>query len=70
MKSVKLYILCLEKKRLVKKYIRILKTSILIQYKMDTIFMTLKKNFFYPHGLILNLSDKINLTSSDKYVGF
>ena len=37
---------------------------------MDTIFMNSGNNkTFYLHGVLLNLSDKINLKRSDKYVG-
>ena len=36
---------------------------------MDTIFMNTKySKTSYSHRLILNLSDKINLKTSDKYV--
>ena len=36
---------------------------------MDTIFMNSEKSkISYPHRLLLNLSDKINLKRSDKYV--
>ena len=36
---------------------------------MDTIFMNSENNkTFDPHRLLLNLTDKINLKRSDKYV--
>ena len=36
---------------------------------MDTIFLISgKSKIFDPHRLLLNLSDKINLKRSDKYV--
>ena len=36
---------------------------------MDTIFMNSENSkSFYPHRLLLNLSEKINLRRSDKYV--
>ena len=36
---------------------------------MDIIFMNFgNSNTSNPHGLLLNLSDKINLKGSDKYV--
>ena len=36
---------------------------------MDTIFMNSKNSrTSYPHRLLLNLTDKINLNRSDKYV--
>ena len=36
---------------------------------MDTIFMNSKNSgTFDPHRLLLNLTDKINLKRSDKYV--
>ena len=37
---------------------------------MDTIFMNSENNkTSEPHGLLLNIADKINLKRSDKYVG-
>ena len=43
--------------------------SIKLQNRMDTIFMN-SENYKTsdPHILLLNLSDKINLKRSDKYV--
>ena len=36
---------------------------------MDTVFMSSKNSgTYYPHRLLLNLTDKINLNRSDKYV--
>ena len=36
---------------------------------MDTIFMNPENSkTFEPHRLLLNLSDRINLTKSDKYI--
>ena len=36
---------------------------------MDTIFMNSKSSrTFDPHKILLNLTDKINLNRSDKYV--
>ena len=44
-------------------------SSIYLQDKMDTIFMNCKKSKTSDsHRLLLNLSDKINLMRSDKYV--
>ena len=43
--------------------------SIKLQNRMDTIFMNCKNSKTSdPHRLLLNLTDKINLNSSDKYV--
>ena len=43
--------------------------SIKLKNRMDTIFMNSKNSGkSYPHRLLFNLSDKINLKRSDKYV--
>ena len=43
--------------------------SIKFYNRMDTIFMNCKKRKTSdPHRLLLNLTDKINLKRSDKYV--
>ena len=67
---VKLYILCVEQKRLLKKvYNNIMNSSIKLSDRMDTIFLNSgnsKKSDL--HRLLLNLSDKTNLKRSDKYV--
>ena len=35
---------------------------------MDTIYMNSENSKTFDHGLLLNLSDKINLNKSDKYL--
>ena len=43
--------------------------SIKLQNRMDTIFMNSKNSETSdPHRLLLNLTDKMNLKRSDKYV--
>ena len=40
-----------------------------VKYKMGTIIMNSKDiKISYPHPLLLNISDKINWKTSDKYV--
>ena len=64
MKSEKLLILCIEEKELLKKYLK-------LQNRMDTIFMNFKNSETSdPQRLPLNLTDKINLKRSEKYVAF
>ena len=44
-------------------------SSLKFKYKMGTIFMNSENSKTSdPHRLLLNLSDKINLKRSDKYV--
>ena len=58
MKSGKSYIFYIELKKLLKKYT-----------KMDTIFINSRNSkTSNSHRLLLNISDKINLSRSDKYV--
>ena len=69
MKSNKLYILCIEKKKVTKKVNNNIKDSVKSENKMDTIFMNPgNSKTSYPHRLLLNLSDKIKLKRIDKYV--
>ena len=64
MKSEKLLILCIEENELLKKYIK-------LKNRMDTIFMNFKNSETSdPQRLPLNLTDKINLKRSEKYVAF
>ena len=64
MKSEKLLILCIEEKELLKKYLK-------LKNRMDTIFMNFKNSETSdPQRLPLNLTDKINLKRSEKYVAF
>ena len=69
MKLDKLYILCIEKKKLLKKAYNNIINSIKLKNRMDTIFMNSENSKTSdPYRLLLNLSDKINLNRSDKYV--
>ena len=64
MKSEKLLILCIEENELLQKYIK-------LKNRMDTIFMNFKNSETSdPQRLPLNLTDKINLKRSEKYVAF
>ena len=64
MKSEKLLILCIEENELLKKYLK-------LKNRMDTIFMNFKNSETSdPQRLPLNLTDKINLKRSEKYVAF
>ena len=64
MKSFKLYILCFKKMKLLKKSMQQYNTIF-----MDTIFMNSKNSKTSdPHRLLSNISYKINLKRSDKYV--
>ena len=66
MKSIKPYNCCI--KQITKKVCSNILNSIK-SYKMDTIFRNSEKSkTSYPYRLLLNLSDKINLKRSDKYV--
>ena len=69
MKLDKLYILCIEKKKLLKKAHNNIINSIKLKNRMDTIFMNSENSKTSdPYRQLLNLSDKINLKRSDKYV--
>ena len=58
MKSVKLYILCIEETKLLKQCTTVYRTQ---QNKIDTIFKNSENSKRSdPHRLLLNLSDKIN----------
>ena len=62
--SFKLYILCFEKMKLLKKSMQQYNTIF-----MDTLFMNSKNSKTSdPDRLLPNISDKINLKRSDKYV--
>ena len=64
MKSFKLYILCFKKMKLLKKSMQQYNTIF-----MDTIFMNSKNSKTSdPHRLLSNISYKINLKRSHKYV--
>ena len=67
MKLDKLFILCIEQTKSLKKYMT---TSYLNQYKIDTtIFMNSENTKTYdPHRLVLNLKDKIDLKKIDKCI--
>ena len=67
MKLDKLFILCTEQTKSLKKYMT---TSYLNQYKIDTtIFMNSENTKTYdPHRLVLNLKDKIDLKKIDKCI--
>ena len=68
MKSDKLYILFIEKKKSKKVYKNII-NSIKLWNKIATLFMNSRNSgTSAPHRLLLNLTDKINLKRSDKYV--
>ena len=67
MKSEKLFIYCINQKKLLKKYT----TAKLNQckYKMDTVFMISENSkTTKPHVLILNLTDKIDLLRGEKSI--
>ena len=67
MKSDKSYIICIEKKKLLKKVYDNIMNSIKLENRMDTIFMNSEKSkISHPHRLLLNIPDKINLKRSDK----
>ena len=56
-------------KETTKKIYNNITNSIKVLNRMDTIFMSSENSkTFYPHRLLLNLSDKINLKGSDKFV--
>ena len=58
-----------QEKEIAKKVYNNTKSSINLQNRMDTILMNSKNSrTSYPHTLLLNLTDKINLKRSDKYV--
>ena len=58
-----------QEKEIAKKVYNNIKSSINLQNRMDTIFMNSKNSGTSdPHTLLLNLTDKINLKRSDKYV--
>ena len=64
MKAEKLLILCIEEEELLKMYLK-------LKNGMDTIFMNFKNSETSdPQRLPLNLTDKINLKRSEKYVAF
>ena len=58
-----------QEKEVTKKVHNNIMNSIKLQNRMDTIFMNFKNSkTSVPHRLSLNLTDKINLTRSDKYI--
>ena len=58
-----------QEKEIAKKVYNNIKSSINLQNRMDTIFRNSKNSGTSdPHTLLLNLTDKINLKRSDKYV--
>ena len=58
-----------QEKEIAKKVYNNIKSSINLQNRMDTMFMNSKNSGTSdPHTLLLNLTDKINLKRSDKYV--
>ena len=69
MKSDKLYIFCIEKKKITKKVYNNIMNSIKSWKRMDTIFMNSENSKTSdPHRLLINLTDKIDLRRKDKYV--
>ena len=67
MKSEKLFIYCINQKKLLKKY-TIAKLN-QCKYKMDTVFMISENSkTTKPHVLILNLTDKIDLLRGEKSI--
>ena len=69
MKSGKLYIPCIKQKEISKTVYDNIMISLKLQKKLDAIFMNSEKSKTSdPRKLLLNLTDKINLKSSDKYV--
>ena len=69
MKSGKLYIPCIKQKKISKTVYNNIMISLKLQKKLDAIFMNSEKSKTSdPRRLLLNLTDKINLKSSDKYV--
>ena len=69
MKSSKSYILCIDQKKLLKKYITVLWNQWMNQTKVNTIFMNSENSkTFDPHKLSLNLMDKIGLRQKGKCI--
>ena len=59
-----------QEKEVTKKVYNNVMNSIKLKNRMDTIFMNSENSKTSdPHRLLLNLTDKINLKRSDKYVG-
>ena len=59
-----------QEKEVTKKVYNNVMNSIKLKNRMDTIFMNSENSkTSNPHRLLLNLTDKINLKRSDKYVG-
>ena len=68
MKSIKQHIRCKRANEILKVYNNIM-NSIKLQYKVDSIFINSKNSKKSDaHRLLINLSDKVNLKTSDKYV--
>ena len=68
MKSIKQHIRCKGANKILKVYNNIM-NSIKLQYKVDSIFINSKNSKKSDaHRLLINLSDKVNLKTSDKYV--
>ena len=56
-------------KEITKKVYNNIMNSVKFQNRMNTVFMNSENSTtFDPHGPLLNLSDKLNLKRSDKYV--
>ena len=69
MKSGKSYFPCIKQKKISKTVYNNIMISLKLQRKLDAIFMNSEKSKTSdPRKLLLNLTDKINLKSSDKYV--
>ena len=44
-------------------------SSVQLKYKMDAIFINSENNkIYHPHRILLNLTDKVSLKSSEKYI--
>ena len=58
-----------QEKQITKNVYNDIMNSIKLQNRIDTILMNSEnRNISYPHRVLLNLSDKIDLRRSDKYV--
>ena len=69
MTSDKLYVLCIEEKKLLKKVYNKIINSMNLQNSMDPIFMNSKNSLTsYLLRLLMNFKDKISLKRSDKYL--
>ena len=69
MKSDKPYVLCIKEKKSLKGVLYKIIISINLQNRMDPIFMNSKNiQTSYALRVLMNLADKINLKTSDKYL--